>query len=316
MLLLLFRKIMASGFAKHIGIDIAAVLLALLSFIAYKHFTHVPAIVTTQVTPTVTATTVDAPVLTEKSVDRIISDPKDKAAIAALLKENAKLKRDVTQLTQSVATVVSHGGTGTDASAGTLTVDAPVGAPQSPPVTHFKDFRLDFRSDGTTASYDLTQKFEIFTSTARAKDGGLASLVKLYEIGAKGELLPVPGVVTTGIFADQTSPHWFTHLNVQAGVVLAQDTGSRTTGGMVGLQWLKRGRTKAPEDLKWAALTPVISIGQNTGSNSNAEFGLLPLSLNLGSIPHQPFTNLWVSPYVGTKGLSISRLGLSISATF
>jgi hypothetical protein len=48
------------------------------------------------------------------------------------------------------------------------------------------------------------------------------------------------------------------------------------------------------------------------------EPGLLPFSFNLGRIPHQPLTNLWVSPYLGVDvfGRSLSRVGVVFSATF
>lgn len=328
MILLLIRKLLASKFGAHIGIDIAVLLIALASYGVYKHFSHNPITSVTQVTPDVKVVTVDKPVITEKIVDRIVSDPKDKAVIAALLAENKKLNAETTVLTQTIAELKSHGG-------GTVTMIPPgcqmdthdkiICPPTDPPVVtppnpndgawNFKDYHLSasFRPP-SLFSYDLTQKFEILTTSGKLKDGQPIANVKLFEIDGKGDRIPVADVKTTAIFSDQTATHWFTHTNLQAGVAFTKDPDGKTSnGGLVVLQWLKRGKTKAPEDIGIAVLSPTFFFSQDV-----KEPGLLPVSLNLGRVPHQPLTNLWVSPYLGVDifGRHLSRVGVVFSATF
>ncbi len=308
MLLVLLRKLLASKYGKHIGLDAMAVVLVFGSYIAVKIFHHDPVTSTVQVTPEVKVVTVDKPVLTEKLVEKIVSDPKDKALIAKLMADNKKLTASVTSLTQTVASLhVSGGG---QVVAETLpATTTPLGA-----TYHFKDFRLDFRTDTKTATYDLTQKFEILTTTGRQKDGQPVSLVNLFELDGDGNRLPVTDVKTVAVFADQTAVHWFTHLNLQAGLAVTQNTNNvQANGGVAALQWLKRGRSKATEDITFAALSPAFFVSQNV-----KEPGVLPFSVNLGAIPHQPLTNLWLSPYIGfnVASRSLSRAGLVVSATF
>jgi hypothetical protein len=178
------------------------------------------------------------------------------------------------------------------------------GVPVGPTLTTFKDWRLAFQSDGTTAKYQLNQKFKVFTTTGRQKDGRSYSLVAMNEVGANGELLPPSQIETTGIFVDATKPHWMISGALQAGVALTP----KAPGAVVGLQWLKRGRTKSAEDSTFAVFTPVIFLSKDT-----QELGVLPVSINLGRLPKQPLKDFWVSPYIDR---TMTHFGVSITATF
>jgi DNA-binding transcriptional regulator of glucitol operon len=287
-------------------LDIIVVLLVtlLMGWNLWKHFN--PDMRTIQTTPQVTTVYVDKPVLTDRIVEKIVSDPKDKAIIKSLMAENAKLSVRVTALSQTIAETQSHGG-------GILTttppVEATLTAPAVPASVHFKDWRLDFRANGDKAAYDLTQKFEVLATTGRDKDGKNISLVKLFELGANGERLPAASLTTTAIFADDTKPHWIIHPAIQAGLAITNNE----RGAVVGVQWLKRGRTKAAEDSTLALLTPVAFVSQNV-----KEVGVLPLSVNLGLIKYMPLKDFWVSPYVGADLIkrTPSRVGLTLTATF
>ena len=56
----------------------------------------------------------------------------------------------------------------------------------------------------------------------------------------------------------------------------------------------------------FAFATPAVVVGKTV-----RDIGVLPVSVNLGNLPRQPFTNLWVSPFV-----SKTRVGVTLTATF
>jgi hypothetical protein len=266
------------------------------------HRHYVPVVTTVQTNEHTTTKYVNVPTLDEKTITKIISDPKDKAAINALVAENKALNLRITSLTDTVATLDSRG-------SGIIVAEQPPGAPIN---YHFEDYRLKFNTDLKTANYALSQKFVVMTTTATGTNGKPVTLVNVYEEGPHGERTPVPAQ-TTALFATGGS-HWFTKLNVQAGVGFTKDAASQgLTGGVVGLQWLKRGVTNAPGDVRWAVLTPVLFAAAGV-----KEPGLLPLSFNLGSLPYQPFSNFWLSPYIGVNPVTrgVSRLGIVFTATF
>ena len=67
-----------------------------------------------------------------------------------------------------------------------------------------------------------------------------------------------------------------------------------------------------------AILSPVFY-----ASDTVKEFGVFPISVNLGQIPKTPFGDMWVSPYVGiysgkitTPNLSSLRFGFGVTTTF
>lgn len=301
MLLLLFKKLLTTRFGHYVVDALAILLVVGLGIGAYKVFWAPPNTTIVQTTPDVKTIYVDRPVLTQKTITKLVTDPKDRAEIAKLLAENQRLKSDVTQLVTTIAELKSSGG-------GTVVVTPPT-EPNGPTLTTFKDWRLDFKTDGKTADYTLTQKFKVFSTTGRQKDGKRFSLVSVSEIGANGEFLPL-STETVGIFADETRPHWLVSPTVQAG--LGVDV-SGHPGAVVGMQWLKYGRTAAAEDSTFSLLTPVGFLSQNIH-----EFGVLPVSFNVGSVKYVPLKDFWISPYIGASigGRNVSRIGFALTASF
>lgn len=257
---------------------------------------------TVRVPGEVRVVTVDKPVLTEKIVTKVLSDPKDKALIQQLMAENAKLKVNVTELSQTVGSLQQHGG-------GIIIQEGPTTEhPETPVTYHYSDWHLDFKTDTKTASYDLNQKFEVLNTSGKDKDGNPTSLVKLFEIGKDGERIPVTDLQTVGIFANPLTAHWIFSPRIQAGLAFTRTaTGQMNNGGVAALQWLKHGRTKAAEDTTFALFSPAFFFGPG-----QQDIGILPFSVNVGRIPHQPFTNLWVSGFVAKS----QRLGITVTATF
>jgi hypothetical protein len=303
------------------GVAEALVILVLVFFAYHKGHTPTPTVkptsgVTTTVTQTptgpITTVQTEKASIDTKTAIQYVTDPKDKAIIDQLLAENKQLKVLVTSLTSSVATYQAHGGGAVEPQP--IPESSTVAAVEPQPL-HFKDFRLDFRSDGRQASYDLTQKFEILTTTGRKPDGNGFSDVKLYEIGKDGERLPVTDTQTTAVFAAPNAPRWFVSPAIHAGLAVGHpDTVTDQAGVIVGVQWLKRGSTKAAGDTKLALLTPVVFLSNNT-----KEIGILPVSWNIGQLKHSPFQNLWVSPYLGTDTVTqpkLTRIGFALTATF
>jgi hypothetical protein len=274
-------------------------LAVLLGILIHRHFAQ-PTVTIVQTTPDTKTITVQAPTLTPTTIEKFINDPKDKATIAALLKQNGDLKLSVVQLTNTVATLQSHGGTGTD-TGGIITPVLPLPDVAAVPSYQFKDWRLFATYSANSFTYDLNQKFSVFTTTGTDKNGKRTEFVQLFEQGPNGERIAVPAT-TTAIIADPTAPHWFVHLNVQGGISVVPGN----VGGIIGMQWVHKGTTTAPGDQTWSILTPVVVF-----STPTPDVGILPVSVNVGHLHHQPFTNVWLSPYVG-----VSRFGLAVSATF
>lgn len=272
-----------------------------------------PKPIVTQTSPNTITVQVPGPITT-KTVTEFVTD---KVEVAKLLAENKKLKIQVTQLTESLAEYKSHGEgpvtevRAADVPATLLPSFPPVVDPGERKVMDFKDYRLHFVSDGLFAKYDLTQRFEVLTTTGKTKDGIPTTTVKLFELGPQDVRMPVTSLKTVAIFAGERGPHWYLRPHVQAGFAVTQTgTNQRMNGGIVGIQWLKHGKSHAPRDTTFSLLTPVVFV-----SDTVQELGLLPLSYNIGSIKKQPFTNLWVSPYVGFSK-TVSRVGISLTATF
>lgn len=181
----------------------------------------------------------------------------------------------------------------------------------------FKDFRLDFQAVGSKVTYTLDQQFVIIQTIDRAKDGSRTAKAEVFEVTPEGRT-PLEHVATQVVERDDTAPRWLTGFNVQGGLE-AGATGQ--TSGLVGLQWLKHGRANNPGDLRFAVLTPAVTFG------GTVDVGVLPISFNVANyVKHQPFTNVWVSPYLGATGLLKtsagnptgigSAIGVAITATF
>lgn len=251
--------------------------------------------------PNVTTIEVPVPVITEKVVTKYIK-VEDQAAATALLKENDALKVKVDQLSVSLAKTQSTGqGTST-----TTVTPATTTAPQEVRVA-FKDWRLDFLSVNNAVTYTLSQQYSIVNTVGRNRENVPTNLVRLYEIGPGNTRTLIPTVETTTVVTSQNLPRFYTKLTVQGGVGYAD--GQRV---LLLTPWLKRGRSTATEDTRWAFVTPIISLAKDEQA-----VGVAPVSFNLGSLPRQPLTNLWVSPFVGTStGIGITQKGVALSVTF
>jgi hypothetical protein len=283
-----------------------SVLLMLLLWLGIP--TQAPPVVT-KTTPDTTTVQVDATKLTPKVVDKLVYI-QDKAEVNKLLAENAKLKSTVVQLNQTMAMLQSTG-SGKIETVPTETV--PTGLlpwhMTQPTVQQFKDWRLTFIQNGTDATYSLTQNFEVLSTTGRLKDGKPFTDVKVFEVGPADKRTPLHNVQTVSVYADQTKPHWNLHPTVQAGVAWAQGA----EGAVVGLQFIRHGRTKAAEDTTYSVLTPVLFV-----TSKVKEAGLLPFSVNLGQIKHQPLRDVWVSPFIGidVQKQKVARYGFAFTASF
>lgn len=288
-------------------------------------------------------TTIQVPVveITPEVVDGYIA-PADTPSVDALLAENRDLEVLVAQLSMSLASATSEGG-------GVATTTPIEAAPSVPTVGHipiaglpyvaptwvsdfaielppplvppvqsrvaFKDFRLNFLAEGADAKYTLSQKFVILNTTGRNEKNVPTNLIRLYEIGPGETRTPIPVTETTTIAAAATPPHWYVKFGVQGGVGrIAGPSGESSLTVFVGTPWLKRGNNRSTEKTRWAIATPVVA-----HNNTETSFGMLPVSLNLGTIMSgaHPLTNLWVSPYIGTTtGTSVNRIGGLFSVTF
>lgn len=297
--------------------------LGIIAFMMWLWPAPKPDMVVSEPAPGSTTVQVRAPELTPAVIERIVQ-VEDKARVNALLAENAKLKAQVTSLTQTVATLRSTGeGTITQVPTETVPEELrPADPIQSPNVFAFKDWRLEFVHDGKIAKYLLTQKFRIYTTIGRNKDGVPIARSTLDEITPTGT---IPAMVenTLLVQVDQTIPHWLVSPAIQAGFGVAVTTSpttiddglslaDRSKGAVVSLQWLKYGRTKAAEDSTVALLSPGIFLTADAH-----EFALLPISMNLGQLPGNPLNDVWVSPFVtGTVSKPLSRVGIVFGSTF
>jgi len=235
---------------------------------------------------------VDVPVVTEKVVTKTITDPTARLAADRLLKENEDLKKKVTQLSISLANSVTTGGV----ELGGIVAQVPTA---DGTVYEYRDYQLDAKYTTKDFGYTLTQSFIVVNTVNVDKDGNRSGLTGLFQKTPSG-LVNIP-VETTNIITDSQIPHWFVSPRIQGGI--GYDNG---TGAIIGLQWFKRGKSKANEDIPVAILTPSIFL-----SKERKELDVLPISFNVGSTKHVPLTNIWVSPFLGKQ-----TLGVALSATF
>jgi hypothetical protein len=275
-----------------------------------------------------TTTVVPGPDL---SAAQLVAWAQDKAEMAKLAAENKALKITVSHYIESTGTHTSTGG-------GPLLPPLPVTSPVqtvTPPVptspcpaampcppqapVRFRDWRLDFTAENGQARYALHQTFEILASVGTTKAGKPAVAVRLFEVGP-GEAKTAIPVTTSVLAADPLVPHWMARLRLQGGLGVAWTTaGVQTLGGVVAAQWLAHGRSLDVKDTRYAVLSPAVLF-----TSKELAVGLLPVSLNVGSYL-KPFTNVWLSPFVGAKvvkalpaslaGMSW-MVGLAVSATF
>jgi hypothetical protein len=174
----------------------------------------------------------------------------------------------------------------------------------------FQDYRLAFSSpDGKQVFYKLNQKFEVLSTTGLAEDGHPTATVKLFEIGPESQRTAIP-VVTTVVAAAPGAAHWNLSLGISAGFGL---TSGPNRAIIVGTPWLTRERTSAPKDRVFSIATPAIMVGAIPGERV-LNLGILPVSYNLGSLPHNPLSNIWVSPLLAWNGKLI--IGGAVTANF
>lgn len=265
--------------------------------------------------PRTTTIQVPVPVITERVVKETVS-PEDLPTVKAILKENERLRVKVTELSITVAEYESRG-------SGPLeTVPVQNHTPSTGTRdVHFKDWRLEFTSTGETASYTLRQRFAILNTVGKDRKGTPTHVVRLYEVGPGDARTPISVTQTTTIAATPNLPAWAITPRITAGVAYInrgsappsrQSVSEFVPTGVVALSWLRRQRSGANEDARWSVLSPALTI-----TDTSKSIGVLPFAFNLGSLPKQPFTNLWVSPYIGSStAKTVDRMGITLTATF
>jgi hypothetical protein len=225
----------------------------------------------------------------------------DQTQAKILLAQAEKDKATISSLTETIAEL--HRITVAPPETKTVYVTTP-GAPEA----HFTDGRLTFDAVGPKTQYALSQKMESEVAVGKDRNGQQVVYSKLFEIWPGETRTQLTNTKVVVVSTSPTTKAWFLGPSIQAGfgydVTLATRTGA--LGGLVGVQWLKRGYTKDAEDSVWSVATPVVFIASKT-----IKVGILPVSVNLGRIPHQPFKDLWVSPLI-----TLHSAGIAITATF
>ena len=236
--------------------------------------------------------------VTYKNVPVIVQDQTN---AKILLAQAATDKATISSLTETIAELKNV--TVAPPETKTVYVTTP-GAPEA----HFTDGRLTFDAVGPKTQYALSQKMESQVAAGKDRNGQQVVYSKLFEIWPGETRTELTNYKVVVVSTSPTAKSWFLDPSVQAGfgydVTFATRTG--TSGGLVGLQWFKRGYTKAAEDSVFSLITPVVFIAAKT-----VKLGVLPVSVNLGRLPHQPFKNLWLSPLV-----TLHSGGIAITATF
>lgn len=240
----------------------------------------------------------------------VIKYVKDVVEVTKLMNE-AKVKDNrITSLTETVAQlrVIADQGPRTEF----VNVLVPGKAE-----AHFKDWRLTFDAiEGAPTKYSLNQKFESLVAVGKDKEGNPFVSSKLFEVGPNETRTELTGATVTHVQAVPSLKGWYFRGAVQAGFVYSYDTSAKTAvaGGVVGLKWMHRGYSKAAEDGIWSVAIPAAFI-----SSTGVEPAIIPVSVNLGRIPKQPFRDLWLAPIVvfgKAPNVSPTRIGFSLTATF
>jgi len=295
--------------------------LALIVLLAYIIRTATTPPRTIQLDPITSVIEVPVEKLTTKTVTKYVQ-VQDRAAVERLMKDNAALNSTVQQLTISLAEAKSSG-------SGPVIVTPPptnstptvVEVPMS---LKFKDWRLDFQSDGVTANYTLSQKFSIINTLGYNKNNVPVNIVRLFEINEKDQRIPIPTIETTTIYAQPIRQHFYVKPTFQGGVGILPRWEATTTPDIynkhiaydttivLSVPWWKRGTTTAVENTRYAYLSPTTTI-------NDTEFtaGVMPISVNFGTFKHTPFSDIWGSPYVGINfGNSSKKFAIVFTTTF
>ncbi len=306
-------------------VTVLLIIFLVVAALIWRRHDPVPPVIT-HPNDTTTNVVLPAEKLSPKDVIKYVQDDKE---VTRLLDENRKLKIRVTQLTETIATlkVTGSGAVTTIVKSPDIKFDhAVVTDPnavandgdyiiRAGTLINYKDFRLNFSTDGRLARYDLTQKFEILEVAGLDAKGKPTSTTRLFEIGDKDARLEITDIKTVNVFTDpKLRAKWHVGVTLQAGLGYAVNSQNTTQKGglaVAGVQWLKRGKTESAEDSTLSLLTPVV-----TFANEQVELGVLPFSLNLGHIKYQPFKDLWVSPSIGWRTGTIGRLGVVVTASF
>lgn len=274
-----------------------------------------PEPVITTIAPTVR--TIEVPV--ERITERVVKEyvrVEDRRVVEDLLRTNEGLGVQVQELTTALAAATSRG-------AGPVTITQPLSTPPSNPfaagntTVNFKDWRLTFSTNGANASYTLSQKFALHNSVGVNEQNVPVSLVKLYEIGPGDVRTEIPVTESTLISTAKPGARFYVDFGIQLGFNLRMDSAVKDDAPaelLVAFPWLKRGRTTSVADTRWAFLTPAFTV-----NGTQRSLGVLPLSYNLGTFPviRRVFSDVWVSPYVGTSDATkIDRTGIVLSTTF
>lgn len=236
----------------------------------------------------------------------VIKYVRDTVEVKKLMDE-AKVRDDkILVLTETIAKFIP-----TVIAGPTQFVNVP-GAPEA----HFKDWRLTFDAVGPKTTYQLTQKFESLVQVGKDSSGRPLVRSKMFEIGPGETRTELTDASIIEIITKPSGKRWYFSGAIQAGFAYTYDVDASKSvaGGVAGLQWLKRGYSKSAEDGIWSVVTPVAFI-----SSDKVEAGVLPVSVNLGRIPKQPFRDLWVSPLLvfgKAPNVSPTRLGFVLTATF
>lgn len=285
---------------------IAAALVVLTAFYLGTRIHATPTVV---YTPGPAGPTIYVDKITEKLVPQYIPVA-DQKQVTALLAENKKLSLTIDQLILAKAAWESGGtGAATITSPSCATVTA--GPPPEPVRVTFSDYRLHFETVGPRASYTLSQKFSLINTVSKAQNGAPVNLLSLYEVGPADTRTLIPLTETT-TFAVESKPHWYAYPTIHAGVTRVGGVNTTwSNGGILALTWLKHGSSRAPQDTRYALLSPAVVI-----TSTEKSYGVLPISFNLGSLPRQPFTNIWLSPYFGTTSTTQKRFGFVLTAGF
>lgn len=261
---------------------------------------------------------VDVPV--EKIVTKdVVRYVRDTTEVKKLLDQQTAAKNEIALLSETIASLKTT--TVAVGESKTFFVETP-GAPEA----HFKDWRLTFDAVPGQTTYTLDQKFESLTAVGKDINGKPVVSTRLFEIGPGEIRTPLTDASTVVVSAVPNPKRWLFNPSIQAGFSYATDSaGKGISGGIVGIQWARRGYSRAAEDGIWSVLTPAAFI-----TTGGVEPALLPVSINLGRIPYQPFKDIWVSPVVvfGVPDslttvstnpnalLKSAKFGFSFAATF
>ena len=252
--------------------------------------------VTTIVRDNTITQVVEKPVVEYRDAIRYVQD---RAEVEKLLAQAKAQDDKITTLTETLARAQSGG-------AGTVTyVDRTITTPGE---VHFADWRLRFDAIGPEATYKLDQRFEALTIVGKDPRGAPIATVRMFEVGPGETRTPLSDAETLVVAAQPNPIRWHLRGSVQAGMGLMAD---KTYGGIGALQWFKRGSSPAAEDTSLALFSPAVFV-----SSSSWSVGALPVSVNLGRLPKQPFRDLWLSPYVGAKSNGGLMYGFALTATF